>query len=272
MKNANFSNKLVLKNNPIRETFLSGLITIIIAAASLTVTYSSLPKSSLLSCNRTAGNEPNCELRETTLFLGSQQETFLNQLTGVIVAPSSGGGDSEDVSVVILKTADSGNFSLMRYESESKAESIASQINVFIANQKQNNLQITITSELKIMPLLIGLLFLTIALAILISIIIIPFYRKITLDKTTNQIIIHQIGLLKNQITTYKISDVNEIRKEETIDKSDDSKIEYVMLLSGNKRINLSLYHGRNYKNELAMIENLATFLNLQITHQQIKE
>lgn len=270
MKNAKFSNKLVLQNNPITEIVVSGLITIIITAASGTITYFSLPKSSVFSCNRIAKNQPNCDLRETTLWLDLQQMTSLDQLTGVIVAPLSK-EDGKDEYSVILKTADSSNFTLMSSESEYEIKSVASKINVFIANQRQNNFQITLTSELKIGSLLIGLLFLTIALAFLIGIIVIPLYRKITFDKTTNQIIIHQIGLLKNQITTYKITDVNEIRKEEIIDKSDDSKIEYIMLLAGDKRIRLDFYYGKNYENELAMTENLAAFLNVQITHQQIK-
>lgn len=271
MKNVNFSNKLVLQNNPITEIVISGFITIVITAVSLAITYFSLPKSFVFSCTRIGTNQPNCDFRETTLWLGLEQMTSLDQPTGVIVAPLSQ-EDGKDSYSVILKTADSGNFNLISYESEYQAKSVASQINVFIANQRQNNLQITLTSELKIWSLLMGLLFLTIALAFMIGIIAIPFYRKITLDKTTNQIIIRQIGLLKNQTTTYKITDVNEIRKEEIIDKSDDSKIEYIMLLAGNKRIRLYFYYGKNYENELAMTENLAAFLNLQITHQQIKK
>jgi hypothetical protein len=271
MKNVNFSNKLVLRNNPITEIVISGFITIVITATSLAITYFGLPKNSVFSCNRIATNQSNCNFKQTTLWLGLQQVNLINQLTGVVVAPFSGEDGRDLYYVVILKTADSGNFNLINYESEDQAKSVASQINVFIANQRQNNLQITLTSELKIWQLLFGLFLLTIALAVLAGIIVIPFYRKITLDKTTNQIIIRQIGLLKNQITTYKISDVTELIKEEKINKSNRSNIKYIMLVTGNNRIHLSLYYGKKYENELAMTETLANFLNLPITHQQIK-
>ena len=271
MKNANFSNKLVLQNNPIKEVVVSGLITTIITAVSLILTYFGLSKNYVVSCNRIAANQPNCNIQETTSWIGLQRMTILKQLTGVVVAPFSGEDGRDLYYVVILKTADSGNFNLINYESEDQAKSIASEVNVFITNQRQKNFQATLTSKLEIFPLLFGLLLLTIALLILSGIIVIPFYRKITLDKTTNQIIIHQIGLLKNQITTYKISDVIKVIKEEKINKSNRSNIKYIMLITGNNRIHLSLYYSKKYKNELTMTENLANFLNLPITHQQIK-
>ncbi|MEA5620530.1 hypothetical protein VB711_22205 [Cronbergia sp. UHCC 0137] len=269
MKNKNFSNQLVLQNNPTTEIVISGLITTIMAVVSLSITYLSLPKSSIFSCDRIAGNQINCDFKQNTLWLNSQQITFVDQPTAAVVAPLS--GEDNDLYLVILKTAKSSNFTLIGYNSETPAKSIASQINYFINNPRQNNLQIRLNLELKISTLLPGLLFFTISLAFLIAMIFIPFYRKITFDKTTNQIIINQKGWVKDNIIKYKISDIVELRKEETIDQSDDSKIEYILLLSGNKRIRLFFYQGKDWENELEMVENIANFLNFPITHQKIK-
>ncbi|MBD2692389.1 hypothetical protein [Anabaena catenula] len=261
--------KLVLQNNPFSEIFLSGLLTIGFTVAGLAITYSTLPRNFVFSCNRIAANNPSCDFKENELWLGIKQETFLEQINAAIVATLSG-ESNDDKYLVKLKT-DYDNFTLVTYESEDKAQRIASQINGFIANKKQNSFQIEFSSELKIGQILLGLLFLAISFAFLIGIVLIPYYRKMTFDKTTNKIIIQQRGLLKNKVAEHKLSEAIEVIKEEKIDKSDESTTTYILLMSGGKRISLYLYCGKDWKNELEMVETLAHFLNIKITYQQIK-
>ncbi|MBD2627007.1 hypothetical protein [Trichormus variabilis] len=261
--------KLVLQNNPFTEIFLSGLLTIGFTVAGLAITYSTLPRNFVFSCNRIAANNPSCDFKEKELWLGIKQETFLEQINAAIVATLSG-ESNDDKYLVKLKT-DYDNFTLIGYESEDQAKSIASQINGFIADKKQNSFQLEFSTQLQTGQLLLGFLFLAIGFAFLIGIVLIPYYRKITFDKITNQIIIQQRGLLKNKFAEHKISEVMEVIKEEKIDKSDESTTTYILLISGGKRISLHLYCGKDWKNELEMVETLADFLNLKITYQQIK-
>ncbi|WP_016952199.1 hypothetical protein [Anabaena sp. PCC 7108] len=262
--------KLVLQNNPFGEIFLSGLLTIGFTVAGLAITYSTLPKNYVFSCNRIAASKPSCDFREKELWLGIKQDNFFQEIDAAIVATLSGEDNSKTLYLVKLKTVYD-NFTLVTYESEDQAQSIASQINQFIVGKNSNSLQLEFSSELKIGKLLLGLLFLVIGLGFLIGIIFIPYYRKITFDQTTHKIIIQQRGLLKNKFAEHKLSEAMEVIKEEKIDKSDDSTITYILLMSGGKRISLYLYCGKDWKNEVEMVESVAAFLNLKITHQQIK-
>ncbi|MEA5554218.1 hypothetical protein VB713_25100 [Anabaena cylindrica UHCC 0172] len=262
-------NELVLHNNPFGEIFFSGLLTIGLTVSGLAITYSTLPRNFVFSCNRIAVNNPSCNFKENELWLGLKQETFLEGINAAIVATLSG-ESNDDQYLVKLKT-DYDHFTLIGYESEDQAQSIASQINGFITNKTQNSFQLEFSTQLKVRQLLLGLLFFSLGMGFLILIIVIPYYRNITFDKITNKIIIRQRGLLKNKVIEHQLSEVMEVIKEDKIDKSDDITTSYILLMSGGERISLSLYYGQDWKSELEMLENLATFLNLKITHQQIK-
>lgn len=268
--NQNFSHKLVLKNNPLSELFLSGLLTIGLSVAGLAVTYSTLPRNFEFYCNRIPENNPSCEFREKELWLGIKQETFLEEINAAIVAPLSG-DNNDDKYFVQLKTPDD-NFSIVGYDSEYQAQNIASDINQFINNNKQTSFQIEFSTQLQIGPLFLGLLFSSLGMVFLILIIFIPYDRRMTLDKSTNQIIIQQRGLLKNKVIEHKLGEVIEVTKEEKIDKDKDHTTDYILLMSGGERISLYLYNNtKHWKNELEMVETLAAFLKLTVTHRQIK-
>ncbi|AFZ59937.1 hypothetical protein H6G54_15255 [Anabaena cylindrica FACHB-243] len=262
-------NELVLHNNPFSGIFFSGLLTIAFTVSGLAITYSALPRNFVFSCNRIAANNPSCNFKENELWLGIKQETFLEQINAAIVATLSG-ESNDDQYFVKLKT-DYDNFTLIGYNSEDQAQSIASQINSFITNKTQNSFQLEFSTQLKVGPLLMGLLFFSLGMGLLILIIVIPYYRNITFDKITNKILIQHKGFLKNKLIEHKLSEVVEVIKEDKIDKSDDTTTSYLLLMSGGERISLSSYYGQNWKSELEMVENLAAFLNLKITHQQIK-
>ncbi len=268
--NPKFSHKLVLQNNPFRQLLLSGLITIGLTVAGLSVIYVNLPKNYVFSCKKIGENTSNCNFVKNDLWLGLKQETVFKEINAAIVATLSGEDISQESYLVKLKTPDD-NFTIVGYKSEDKTKSISSKINGFIANKKERNLNLEFSSEFNQGEMLLGLLFFTLGMGCLITIIVIPYYREISFDKTTNQILIQHRGWLQSRVIEHKLSEAIELIKEEKTDKDNDSKTQYILLMSGNERISLSSYTNSKWKSELEMVETLAAFLNLQITHQQIK-
>ncbi|WP_414575529.1 hypothetical protein [Anabaena sp. CCY 9402-a] len=263
-------NKLIIQNNPRQEIVTSIIINIIVTLFSIVFAYNGLPQKVMLACNRIEPNQINCNLKEINLFLKYERETFIDRLSGVIIAPLSGEDISHIEYRVILKSGD-GNFTFFGYRSEDKAQAIASEINNFIINKKQSISQVETQSELAIIPLAIGLISFTISLSLWILIILIPYSRKLTIDKTSNRIIINQKGLVVNKVIEHQINEIIDVLKEEKIDKSDDSKFEYFLILPNNKRLTLYWYYSNTWNSELEMVEKIAQFLNLKVVHRQVK-